>query len=326
MGIVNVFITVDSEVYPRTALWREQFMAREVDREIFCRTSRGKFGITFMADRLNAYGLKGVFFVEALFACAVGLAPLRRIIDALGERNQDIQLHVHPEWLKLANLSTLGGRVGYNLNEFSQEEQRELICYGLHNLTECGVRNIRAFRAGNFGADMATLRALAQTGIFIDSSYEILSLTRDGGLTELGLLIQPKEISGVHEFPVAFFEDRPGHRRPAQICAASNRELEAVLLHAWRSGWHSLVLLTHSFELIRNRKNYEKPCVPSWVLTHRFETLCRFLAANTDKFRTCHFADFNDFNFPNEIPSAPLQSPLALTLLRYGEQAASRFV
>lgn len=323
--MLNVFITVDTEAYPRTPQWRETALAREIEREVFGLTSQGEFGIRFMADRLNAHGLKGVFFVEPLFACAVGLDPLRTIVDALRERNQDVQLHLHPEWLQLGGLSLLGSRVGYNLKEFSEEEQVQLISHGRHNLIECGAVNIRAFRTGNFGADFVTLRALAKAGIHIDSSYEVCALDRDCGMGEAGLLLQPKMLEGVYEFPVAFFEDRPGHRRPAQICACSSHELETILLQAWKSRWHSLVLLTHSFELVNNRKNHDKPCTPSRILIHRFERLCRFLAAHTDKFRTVQFSDFNDFNIPSPAPEAPLHSPLPWTILRYGEQLASRF-
>jgi|SRR5579871_703898 len=323
--MLNVFITVDTEAYPRTPRWRETGLSREIEREVFGLTSRGEFGIRFMADRLNAHGLKGVFFVEALFACAVGLEPLRSIVDALRQRNQDVQLHLHPEWLELADLPLLGGRVGYNLKEFAEEEQVQLITRGCRNLNECGVADVRAFRTGNFGADLFTLRALARAGIPIDSSYEACSLNRDCGMADAGLLLQPKVLEGVLEFPVAFFEDRPGHRRPAQICACSSQELQNILLQAWKSGWHSVVLLTHSFELVNNRKNHDRPCTPSRILVHRFECLCSFLAAHTDKFRTAYFSDFDGFDIPSPAPQSPLRSPLPWTILRYGEQFASRF-
>jgi len=236
-----------------------------------------------------------------------------------------VQLHLHPEWLKLGDLPLLGGRVGYNLKEFSEDEQVQLISQGCRNLNECGVAEVRAFRTGNFGADLVTLRALAKAGIPIDSSYEVCSLERDCGMADAGLLLQPKTLEGVFEVPVAFFEDRPGHRRPAQICACSNQELETILLQAWKSRWHSLVLLTHSFELVNNRKNHDKPCTPSRILVRRFENLCRFLAANTDKFRTADFSDYSDFDIPGYAPQAPLHSPQLWTILRYGEQFASRF-
>ncbi len=323
--MLNVFITVDTEAYPRTADWQKTCLAKEIEREVFGLTPQGEFGIRFMADCLNSYGLKGVFFVESLFACAVGLAPLQSIVTALTDRKQDVQLHLHPEWLQLAQLPLLEGRVGYNLKDFSEQDQVELISLGRRNLIQSGAPQIRAFRTGNFGADMATMRALAQTGIVIDSSYEACALERDCGMAAAGLLLQPKKLEGVYEFPVAFFEDRPGHRRPAQICACSNAELEHILLQAWNAKWHSVVLLTHSFELVNNRKNHDRPCTPSRILVSRFEKLCQFLAAHSDKFRTSHFADFNDLAVPVPVPETPLHSSFHHTVLRYGEQFASRF-
>jgi hypothetical protein len=322
---LNVFITIDTEAYPRTVNWRETSLTQEIAREVFGKTSHGEFGICFMADKLNAYGLKGVFFVESLFASAVGLDSLRSIVNALRERNQDVQLHLHPEWLKLASLDILGGHVGYNLKEFSEEEQCQLVLHGLRNLAECGITNVRAFRTGNFGASFVTLRAVAKAGIPIDSSYLACALGRDCEMSEAGDLLHPTKLEGVYEFPVSSFEDGPHHRRPGQICACSIHELQKILLQAWSFGWHSVVLLTHSFELINNRKNHDKPCTPSFVLVNRFERLCRFLAVNADKFHTRHFSDFNDFDVPMPASHEPLHSSLGWTILRYGEQLASRF-
>lgn len=34
-AVLNVFITIDTEMYPRTRLWRETALAREIEREVF---------------------------------------------------------------------------------------------------------------------------------------------------------------------------------------------------------------------------------------------------------------------------------------------------
>src|SRR5207249_10298898 len=104
------------------------------------------------------------------------------------------------------------------------------------------------------------------------------------------MLLQPKRIAGVYEFPVSCFQDRPGHWRPAQLAAASARELEWALLRAWRQGWHAFVIVSHSFELIKRRdRDGADASVADRVVIRRLQRLCRFLALNRDKFQTATF-------------------------------------
>ncbi|MGH7139748.1 MAG: hypothetical protein ACREHD_28745, partial [Pirellulales bacterium] len=79
--MLNVFITVDTESWPRQPDWRETRLARDIEREVIGRTTEGDFGIAYQMRVLNRYGLKGVFFVESLFACAVGVERLREIVS-----------------------------------------------------------------------------------------------------------------------------------------------------------------------------------------------------------------------------------------------------
>src|SRR5438034_4611872 len=95
---LNVFLTVDTEVWPRTPDWIATGLSPEIDRFIYGVTADGQFGLKYQIDMLNEYGLKAVFLVEALFACIVGLEPLRKIVSLIQAGGHDVQLHIHTEW------------------------------------------------------------------------------------------------------------------------------------------------------------------------------------------------------------------------------------
>lgn len=323
---LRVFLTIDTESWPRRPDWRETSMRQDVEREIYGVTAQGTFGISYQMDVLEAHGLKAVFFVESLFACAAGLEPLRRIVESIVRRGHEVQLHIHPEWLKWMDGSLLPGRTAHNLKDLSEKEQETLIAAGLENLRRCGIERPCAFRAGNYGANFDTLRALARLGIAYDSSYNACYLDSDCGLRTGKRLLRPMRMHGVHEFPIAFFSDWPGHIRHAQLCACSSRELRKALENAWRTGWHSFVLVSHSFELVRGRRRPGVPLEPDWVVIRRFERLCRYLADHADQFVTYGFADVDPAELRGNSPASPLKSPVYRTAERFLEQLARRVI
>jgi len=114
--------------------------------------------------------VEGRVFVESLFACATGLNPLRRIVAMIQERGHEVQLHLHTEWLSRMRRPLLGSRTGTDMLSFSREDQFCLLEAGIENLRACGIREVRAFRAGNLGVNQDTLEALQEIGILFDSS------------------------------------------------------------------------------------------------------------------------------------------------------------
>lgn len=318
--MLNVFFTIDTEITPCSPNWRKLGLAREIDRYVYGITSEGEYGLRYQMKLLNEYGLRAVVFVESLFASAAGLEPLRQIVEMIQAAGHEIQLHLHTEWLERMTDPILPGRVGKNLKEFSAEEQATLIARGLENLRACGVTDICAFRAGNYGANRDTFSALSRNGLAYDSSQNV---SRPDSLP-LELIHQPRQFDGIYEFPISFFSDWPGHYRPVQLCACSSRELEQALLGAWEGGWYSFVLVSHSFELVKNLRPCSRPLLPNQIVIQRFERLCRFLADHPDKFRTATFSEI----VPEQIPDAPphlmLRSSLYQTAWRVVEQLLGR--
>ena len=324
MPPLNVLITVDTETWPKAPDWIGPGLMEEIRRDVYGITAGGEYGLSHQMDVLDAHDLKAVFLVESLFASATGVGPLREMVALIQGRGHEVQLHIHPEWLEWMPDSTLPAWAGDDMKDYTEEEQVLLIARGLDNLRRAGAVDPCAFRAGNYGVDLATLRALARNRVRFDTSYNVDYLDTARGLRLPDLLLQPRTIDGVCEVPISFFSDWPGHYRPAQLGACSDRELRQALLQAWRRGWHSFVLVSHSFELLRGRGRLEVFPRPDRIVVRRFESLCRFLAGNREKFRTVGFSDLEPSPIAPPDATRPLQTGLHLTILRYGEQLARR--
>jgi hypothetical protein len=249
---------------------------------------------------------------------------LRELVNLIQGAGHEVQLHVHTEWLAWMQPSLLPGRTGQNCQDFSADEQTLLLGRAADNLRACGVEHLCAFRAGNYGANFDTLEALRRIGLPYDTSYNICYLHSDCGLRTDEPLLQPQPLHGIHEFPITFFQDRPGHVRHAELCACSSQEMKKTLLSAWARGWFSYVLVSHSFELLKGRKQKVPAVRPDRIVIRRFEKLCQFLSAHRDKFRTVGFADIAPAETPLITDTRPLRSRLHRTAWRLAEQVARR--
>ena len=322
----KVFLTIDTEVYPLTADWRETQLRADLDRDVYGVTADGEFGLRYQLDVLRRHKLKAVFFVEPLFALApeIGMEPLRQIVKLVVDGGHDVQLHAHPEWLPyIPDMKMESGLI----RSYSAEVQKAIIQKALKNL-RCALSDIGAgervsvcaFRAGDFAADSVTLRALADCGLKYDSSYSV-----DHGRLGTGkLLVQPEMIGDICEAPVSFFEDWPGHFRPAQLVAASYAELVRALNRADEAGWSAFVIVSHSFELLKNRRESDRRLGLRRFVRSRFEKLCAFLDRNRRRFQT---ATFSQLASPQEIISRagrPISGNVLATAMRFGEQLADR--
>jgi hypothetical protein len=320
--MVRVFITVDTELFPFTKEWREHSLSAEFRRDILGETSRGAFGLPYQLDRLAAYGLKAVFFVEALFASAVGPELLRRIVAMVQDAGQEVQLHVHAEWLQWMQAPFVPPRPGDHIRTYNRAEQVEIISRALSNLRAAGAKDVCAYRAGNYGANLDTLQALAQNGLRWDTSYNAMYLGSACSLRTDKPMLHAGPLGGVNELPISCFYQFGRHARHAQLCAISSVEMERALEHAHVAGWPSFVIVSHSFELLSGRRRGAE-VAPDEVVLRRFDELCAFLDSRRDRFTTSGFVGLAaaDVESPGgPFHGAPLQMPVPLTTVRYAEQ------
>lgn len=264
-----LLITVDTELSAALHL-KGVGLEENVRRSIWAEARGQAVGIGWQMDMLDRHGLKGVFFIDPLPALIHGADFLRPIVGEIVRRGHEAQLHIHTEWLAWVEESPVEGRQGRNIGDFTLADQIILLGLAKRLLEEAGAPTITAFRAGNFGANDDTLRALAAIGLHWDSSVNPAYL---GG--ECRIATDPHQIAatplhGVVELPVSGISDRPGGFRPAQVCAMSAAEMRAGLGHAVSQGHDAFVVVTHSFEMLsRDRQR------PNGAVMARFDALCR---------------------------------------------------
>jgi len=328
--MLNVFLTVDTEIWPYSDGWpvralpanKTQFEA-EIAACIYGKTAAGDFGLPYQIEQLNQHGLKATFFLEPLFADRAGNQHLADIVNLIQHNGQEVQLHLHTEWLSEIHDPTIPTHFKQYMHQFTLDEQTALIAKGMRSLQAAGAVDLRAFRAGSYGANRDTLRAAAKNGLSFDSSYNPCYLEKDCQIDLNQTLLQPSRIEGVWEFPVSFFQDYPGHKRHAQLAACSFNEMKTALLDAWQAGWFSFVIVLHGFELVKNR-NPDTPCLPDKRNIDRFQRLCGFLAEHTDKFCTATFSTLDTSTIPERNEAKVLRSRIHHTAWRYAEQALAR--
>ncbi|WP_338466883.1 hypothetical protein RXV95_15310 [Novosphingobium sp. ZN18A2] len=269
--MTSVYITIDTEYSAAFAAHgREEAFARSIR----CDTPGGEVGIGYQMDVFDRHGIKAVFFVDPMPALLWGVEAIADVVGPIVSRGHDVQLHLHTEWLALAGpANPLDGRTGTNIKDFAFDDQCELIAYAAGVLQWAGAPFPVAFRAGNYGADDDTLRALAELGLRYDTSH---CPGIAGSLCDISLGPedrQPMMHEGVVEVPVGCIGTRGEGLRHAQVTALGSGEMLAAINHAVQGGVDSFTIVSHSFELLsRDRLRANR------IVKHRFERFCQGLA------------------------------------------------
>ncbi|WP_029936514.1 polysaccharide deacetylase [Sphingomonas sp. UNC305MFCol5.2] len=310
----RVFLTVDTEL-----MWRHHVAGLDADTIVQRSLEPAGVGISWQLEQLAAHGLKACFFVDPMPALVYGLDPIKRVVGAILEAGQEVQLHLHPNWTG-AHAGDRGATYGpFELIDYSLAEQVELISGAADMLAAAGAPDPIAFRSGSYSASDDTLAALAKLEFAYDSSH---NGSEHPWPSAIGL--EPRQIApvvhrGVIEVPVTLIEDQKGHLRHFQICALSAAEMKAALDHAVREEHAAVTVVSHGFELA-NRAGTR----PNAVHVRRFEALCRMLAERRGALETAHFADRPEMALGRG--DAPLAPSMLRTRLRQAEQLWSNWV
>ncbi len=279
-------------------------------------TAKGPLGIHYQMDRFDAAGIKAVFFVDPMPAMVWGTEAVADVVGPIVARGHDVQLHLHSEWLEIAGAaSPLPGRTGNNLRLFNFDEQCTLLDYARAVLVAAGAPAPVAFRAGNYGANDDTLRALAALGIAYDTSH-----CPGIAASECQISLGPDDRQvqrhlGTIEVPIGCIGAAHGTLRHYQLTALSDGELLAALRHAVRAGQSQVTMVSHSFELLsRDRLRANR------VVQRRFDRLCVGLGKIAGLHSATYAANLPaiEAKAPAPLPHSPLR-----TWRRYAEQAVA---
>lgn len=268
---------------------------------------------------LNRNGLRAIFFVEPLFAARFGVRHLREIVDLIRSHGQQIELHLHSEWadeIRPKPLPHIADK-RQNLQLLTFDDQLTLIRMGLGLLTKAGARDISAFRAGSFGANRDTLRAVEAAGLRVDSSINAAADVSVPDLRATADMYQASYIGNVLSLPVTVFRDGFGRPRPAQVGSCSFSELRQVIDNAIDESWPAVVMLSHNFEMLRPGSTRIDP-----IVLDRFEKLCAY-AASRPELSTPQGNLLAAISPAHGSISVP-RTGVAGTARRYGEQLLRR--
>lgn len=316
--MTRVYITIDTEY--SSGIYNGCTTADRAEnyaRSIACVTPDGPAGITHKLALLAQHNQKAVFFVDPMPALVWGVAAIEDIIAPILEAGQDVQLHCHTEWLELAGTANpLGsGRTGKNIAEFPLEEQIELLSYARDTLMAAGAPAPVAFRAGNYGANDDTLRALAAIGLTYDSSH--CPALPDACWIGLGSDDRdPVLHHGIIEVPAGTIGTLGGGQRHAQITALTLAEMLAAIRHARDNGQDNFTLVSHSFELINRRT-----MAVNQIVRRRFDKLVQKLA----EMKGVTTGNYRD-NPPQLAVGQSPREVLPATTLRTGVRLAEQLV
>ena len=314
----QVLLTTDTEL--SSSLHAEGVSARQnYERSIEGRCWRGRrWGIGYQLEELERCGLETVFFVDPMPALVYGPQIVADIVGPILERGHEVQLHIHTEWLDHVADSPVGGRTGRNIADFSLSDQIVLLNIAQDLLMAAGAPQPSAFRAGNYGANDDTLRALAAIGIEWDSSFNPAQL---GGDCKIGLSPDLRGVTkheGIQVLPIGVIEDRPGTLRHAQLCALSGLEMKRAVLHAADCQAHFYTVVNHSFELFVRSASRGHP-----LMARRFRSLCRTIAQE-DRLVSGGFDRMRRRGRHRGAPPLPASS--TRRALRLAEQASARLL
>jgi len=324
MNKLKILITIDTEVW--------SFYGDDIDKNIssamYGITEEGEYGLNHQLEMFNEFNLNATFFLEPFFTLSSGESPLVEIVESINSFGQEIGLHVHTEWFCRSNVNNAPVNFnGDNIKDYSLVEQSQIIKSGLNLLIKSGAKDICSFRAGNYGANNDTLKALHMNNISFDTSYNRPYLETVCDIKANNFFTQPISLEGIIEFPITHFQDYPNHLRHLQVTACSMDELKFVINQLWTEQQEYCVVVLHSFEWItrkvdskgRKQHKLDKTCLS------RFRGFCEYLHTNNDRFETVKFADLKNESF-SIVQTTPVISNIFRTGKRIAQQAMRRFI
>ncbi|GIX49580.1 MAG: hypothetical protein KatS3mg131_3791 [Candidatus Tectimicrobiota bacterium] len=268
MSKLYVLLTIDTEADFRNG--RVIPLSKMVYGEVGGRC----YGIPLIMDLCEQYGYRATFFVSPFEARVLGEAGMRQACELIARRGHDVQLHTHPKWVTNARF----------MWQHPLEQQVELLDYGKRLLQAWVGRPPLAHRAGGFGADHHTLRALKSVGIPVDSSHIGSPYCRldPHKVWRNGVQLTPE---GIVELPVTQFAQFKLGRfmptKPFDINANTLSELRFVVRAARATGLPVVTLLMHSFSFLKRSKD-RSVFTPIPAEVRKFARFLRFLAEQPD--------------------------------------------
>ncbi len=303
---VKVFITIDVE-HSGMQYFRIGEKSTIPTISMDCPVEGKSYGLSYILKILEKNDLASTFFVEPFCSYYFGPESLESTIHKIQSFKQDIQLHMHPAWLSFRD----GRRWSDQMFNYTLEKQVELIRLGCDLLAKNGAE-VKAFRAGNFGANNETYLALQKLNIPLASNYNSSYSPNDCRV------LLPREQNdiflqhGIVEIPLTNFQIRDlrsflaYQNKPFQAACTRFEYAEKILNSAYNSGLSTVNILLHNFEFINRDERFwmDKPLKPMLKTMEHFEHLCAYLHKHNDRFECVSFG-----KVAQNLPALKLEIP-----------------
>lgn len=269
--MTKFIVTVDTETF---RIGRE---AVPFETHLYGKLTAGTYGIDRIMDVCDRHGVSATFFVDVYMHHEYGNQKVAELCRHIAGRGHDVQLHAHTSWLP-------GSHSGL-ICRHPLEKQIQIIEEGKQFMQECTGEAPVAFRAGAYGANLDTIRALKENGFLLDSSYfpfyPTCELSRELNHRCTNL---PFAIKGITEIPVTTYwlVHTSLYRKNSKIDvnACSWSELEDIVPKLTGTGIPYGVLFLHSFSFIKLDRALHGSPDPKPL--ERFEKLLELLREDRD--------------------------------------------
>ncbi len=287
--MTHVYLTIDTECREERRAGERFLPVAGYDLRVWGRfaNQQRELGIDLLMRELEACGLRGTFYVDPFGGDFFGLDELKRVCEEILARGHDVQLHAHPRQQEPDWITRGVTPLSDDMADYDLAAQTELLRRGIEILVDCGVprSSLVSFRAGNFGANNDTWRAMNAAGLTISSNFNPCYRSKNSRLEWPELEVELFNTGqGVWELPISNFREKGGGYRHLQITTISLVEMKALLRAAHRMGIREICIVTHSFEFMHLDSVPERLGRTNRVNFYRLRGLCRFLEANRDLF------------------------------------------
>ncbi|MGE5156346.1 MAG: polysaccharide deacetylase family protein, partial [Betaproteobacteria bacterium] len=178
-----------------------------IDSLVWGKVDGGEYGIRRICDILDQYSVKASFLIEFASCSYEGERPLREIIDFLGSRGHEIQMHLHSDQL-LEFWGLRPRKASMTLNRLSYEMSRRVLDFAATKFEQFVGGRPRVFRSGGLDINENLVNAAAALGI------EALSNVREDAAGDPAVKGDPVDAwepfvwdNGVLELPIDYDYD-----------------------------------------------------------------------------------------------------------------------
>lgn len=257
-----------------------------------------QLGVPLICDILERSNLKATFFLEPFNAELGYPGETEPVARFLVDKGHDVQLHIHPNHVHFGlRQAGLPHQRTDQMADLDRERQLEFIKAGADLLESWTGRRPIAFRAGNMGASEMTLLALADAGLWIDSSYTFPYVGRQCRFRDIHRYNGAKWYGNVLEVALSAYRQPnfPGLNpsKPVDLMGSSFAECRDAVQMICDAGGEAVAIL-HSFSLFKVRDKQYRGGRPNRVVIRRFERFCEWLDANRRQYPPRTFAELGD--------------------------------